>query len=294
MTLFKPVWAAWLLATLSTGAFAAPIDLNTWSQQGDSENGRWNVSADGSSVLQTINGDPTFFVSDTNYLNTQFDGSFRVNTNSDNDFIGFVFGYQAPLGAGADTQTFDMFLFDWKQGNQGTASEGFTLSYINGAVTADDNTAGAFWGKDAATTGDSDINVIGTDFGVDRGWASNTSYDFNLLYQTDRIQIRIDGGDFLDETIFDVTPGDVAGLSSFADGRFGFYNLSQANVSYQGFTQVLAPPIDPCAGTFTDDGCSVPPVLPPVAGVPEPGPLGLVLFSGALALVSLRKKQKAH
>lgn len=289
MTFFKPIGAAWLLAMLSMGTTAAPIDLNTWNQQGEAENGRWNVSADGSSVLQTINGDPTFFVSDTNYLNTEFDGSFRVNTTSDNDFIGFVFGYQAPLGSGANTQSFDMFLFDWKQGNQGDATEGFTLSYINGDVAANDDTSGAFWGKDAAGNGDTDVNLIGTDFGGDRGWANNTSYDFNLLYQTDRIRIRIDGGEFLDETIFDVSPSDVAGLNNFADGRFGFYNLSQANVSYQGFTQVVAPPIDSCAGTFTDEGCSTPPVLPPLVSVAEPESLGLLMLGGALALVRLRK-----
>ena len=62
--------------TLSMSAMAAPIDLNSWSQQGVAGNGNWAVSADGSSVFQSINGNPTYFVSDDEYLNTRFDGSF--------------------------------------------------------------------------------------------------------------------------------------------------------------------------------------------------------------------------
>src|SRR5690554_3436137 len=86
---------AGLYATTAS-AVPVPIDLNTWTEEGAPSNGNWVVSGDGSSVNQTINGDPTFFVSPNNFLNTAFDGSFSVNTTGDDDFIGFVFGYQSP------------------------------------------------------------------------------------------------------------------------------------------------------------------------------------------------------
>lgn len=279
-------------ALLSMGANAAPIDLNTWSQQGVAANGNWAVSADGSTVNQSINGDPTFFVSDTNYLNTEFDGSFQVGRNFDNDFIGFVFGYQSPLSSNADDpENFNMFLFDWKQGNQGRASEGFTLSYINGMVEADDDTAGAFWGKDNASASnlDSDVQLIANNFGNDLGWVDDVLYDFNLTYQSNRIRITIDGGTFNDETIFDVGPDAVAGLNSFQDGRFGFYNLSQQDVTYQGFTETVV--VDPCIANPTLPGCVVtPPPPPPPTGVPEPSSIGLMLLGGAFALFRQRRR----
>src|SRR5690606_6053488 len=82
-------------ATLSTAAFSAtiPIDLNTWEKRGPSANGNWTVTPDGSSVFQSINGDPTFFVSPDNQINKTIRGSIRVETTTDDDYIGFVFGF---------------------------------------------------------------------------------------------------------------------------------------------------------------------------------------------------------
>jgi len=61
-------------------ANADPIDLSTWTQWGPSGNGVWEVSSDHTTVLQRVNGDPTYFVSDDDYINTQFDGEFSVQT----------------------------------------------------------------------------------------------------------------------------------------------------------------------------------------------------------------------
>ncbi|SFK15040.1 Thrombospondin C-terminal region [Nitrosomonas aestuarii] len=67
-----------------------------------------------------------------NNLNqTQYsiDGSWQVTTSSDDDYMGFVFGYQNPS---------NFYMFDWKQGTQGyvgtTAVEGMTLKVFQGAT----------------------------------------------------------------------------------------------------------------------------------------------------------------
>jgi hypothetical protein len=49
------------------------VNLNSWTDEsfGDSD---WDVSGDGLTVVQNVNGDPTFFYGDFNSFNTQFNG----------------------------------------------------------------------------------------------------------------------------------------------------------------------------------------------------------------------------
>lgn len=199
----------------------APIDLRDWRRQGPSGNGNWIVAGDGLSVLQTINGNPTFFVSPNNLIDTVVRGRFQVATSGDDDFVGFVFGYRSPLAEnGDDPNTNEFLLFDWKQANQTAfgqfAQEGFTLSRVSGRITD----VGRFWGHVEGP----DLEVLGTDYGNDKGWNDFQEHDFELVYQRDRVRISIDG-----RLIFDVA-------GTFEPGRFGFYNFSQSQVRYRSFT----------------------------------------------------------
>ncbi len=210
------IMMALLIAPLN--AFSTPIDLSTWSSP--DTNGNWVISPDNKSVNQTKNGEPTIFLSDTVYSNTIFNGKFKVGANWDDDFIGFVFGYQ-------DSSNY--FLFDWKQNTQnysGYAYEGFTLSRI--IDDGDSNLEVNFW----THTGD-DIDVLSKQYGNDKGWEDNVEYDFTLEYTATNIKI------FIDSTqIFDVD-------GTFSAGKFGFYNYSQQDVTYQGFDQTAAPVPEP-------------------------------------------------
>ena len=191
----------------------------------------------GGSVLQTINGDSTFFVSPDDQFNKEIKGKFGVETTYDNDYIGFVFGYQTPAGTGSDL---NFILFDWKQADQWGSREGFTLIRVNGTSGIPFSTSTPHHTENLANGYD----VWATDYGSTRGWADKTVYDFTLLYQTNRIKIDIKGGsdDFATgETIFDIAPSDV-GVGSFFNGKFGFYNLSQSDVRYQSFVESAAPP----------------------------------------------------
>lgn len=203
-----------------TSAQFSPVDLNNWSQEGLANNGNWNISTDGTSVLQTINGAPTFFVSPDTIFNTVVRGKFIVETTGDDDFIGFVFGYQRPVG---EEEYFNFILFDWKQITQRwniwTGYEGFTLARIEGIITGALSSGNVpYWGH-----ADTNMQVIATKYADTLGWADNTEYMFELSYRSDRIIIKIDS-----VTIFNVS-GD------FPQGRFGFYNYSQPYVRYQEF-----------------------------------------------------------
>jgi len=208
-------------------AQSAVIDLNTWAEQGPPANGTWTVAADGSSVFQSINGNPTFFVSPNNYINTTFQGKFGVETTSDDDYIGFIFGSTSAVTA----TTSNMFLFDWKQLLQTGSQPGFTLSKVTGGANSI-----PFDNHHLDATG---YDVLATDTGTGKGWADNTVYDFFLTYQSNRILIELQGGSFSTKTtIFDISNP----ANDNPSGTFGFYNYSQQSVRYQGFTEDVAPP----------------------------------------------------
>lgn len=263
-TFIKATTLGFAAIAISTTAYAAPtpIDLRTWRQEGPPANGNWVVSADGTFVRQTINGLPTFFVSPDNFINTTINGKIKSD-GQDNDFIGFVFGYQSPIAANGDkANDFNFLLFDWKQSvirNGGfveRTNEGFGLAKVNGTFPTIDDVRASFIRHEES----SKFDLLDTDYGEDKGWKRNKEYDFTLLYQTDRIKIDIDG-----ETIFDVS-------GEFQPGRFGFYNLSQANVRYSGFTQEETPPSK---------------------SVPEPSSaLGLLAFSTFGINFLLKRKQQ--
>ncbi|MFQ5964050.1 MAG: MopE-related protein [Candidatus Scalinduaceae bacterium] len=216
------------------------LDLNTWTKEGPDVIVNWIVAPDGSSVQMSghISTIPTFFVSpEENFINTTIRGTMKVETTGDDDFIGFVFGYQKPVAANGDVNTdFDLLLFDWKQFAQSGAEEGFTLNRVNGSIT---DFSPGFWQH----TDSAEWEVLGTDFGSEKGWLDNVEYEFELIYQTDRIIISIDGN-----TIFDVA-------GTFPEGRIGFYNFSQPTTRYtidlikganlEGFeTRLQSPPGD--------------------------------------------------
>jgi hypothetical protein len=74
-----------------------PIDLSNWTVEGNPANGNWEIASDSLSVLQKINGAPTFFVGPDTLINTVIRGNLKVETTGDDDFIGFVFGFQIPV-----------------------------------------------------------------------------------------------------------------------------------------------------------------------------------------------------
>ena len=224
------------------------VDLSDWEQQGNLANGDWEVSGSEQEIVtQSENGDPTYYVSPSNFVNGTVTGSFEVTTagNDDNDFIGFVFGYQSPVSdLGDETDDFDFYLFDWKQERQvndtdfgdttADGREGFSLSRVQ---ASSDNTLiedGVFWSHES-TTG---FTRLDEQYGSEEGWEDETEYEFELVYNEDQVRISIDG-----EVIFDIT-------GSFEAGRFGFYNYSQPGVEYSEFESTGAPPTA-VADTYT-------------------------------------------
>ncbi len=198
----------------------APISLFDWTAQGNLGISTWQIAADGNSVVQTQNGDPSFFVGTQDLIDVTLRGRMRVLTSSDDDFIGLVMGYRGPFSN--DDNALEAILFDWKQGDQTFsgrfAAAGPALTRVTGQDITD--FLDTYWGH----TSNSNFDVLANDFGSSNGWLDNTFYDFEVQYGADRIVVLID-----DQVVFDVE-------GEFPSGRFGFYNYSQPDVEYELFT----------------------------------------------------------
>jgi hypothetical protein len=216
------------------------VDLSGWTPVNSTAtssggNADWQVAMDGLSVLQVNNSNPGFFLSDFDVANSVIDGTFTVETTGDDDLMGFVFGYQ-------DLTHF--YLFDWKQLTQGfcggTATAGMAVKVVD---TDTDLVCVDLWNTEgvAGQTTKLYSNAI--------PWADNTEYGFTLDFAPGAFTITIRQG----ETVLDTI---VLADSTFTSGLFGFYNNSQNQVRYTGFTdtQVLSGDYAYDADGFDPDG----------------------------------------
>lgn len=68
------------------------------------------------SVRQSINADPSIFIGDFDSVSQQIEGLWEIESSGDDDFVGFVFGYQ---------NRHQYYLFDWKQKRQSYSNWGY-------------------------------------------------------------------------------------------------------------------------------------------------------------------------
>jgi hypothetical protein len=205
-------------------------------------------------VTQTVNGNPTVFYSDFNGQGRSLSGSIRVNTTSDDDFIGFVLGFDAGELASSST---DFLLIDWKQinqsGNGGLALEGLAISRVTAGLQDD---GGAWWHSPAeGVTELARANTLGS-----TGWDDHTTYTFDIEFTSSNVKVFVNN----------VLELDVNG--TFSDGRFGFYNYSQQSVTYAGIEDDILPP--------------------PPPPVPEPASGALMIAGFALAGGAARRRSR--
>jgi len=233
-----------VLVTLILNLCYTQVDFNTWIEEADPNYGEWNVQAGGLSVLQTVNGDPTFYCTPDTLMNVIISGKISVNDGGppppyfDNDWVGFVFGFKEP-NASTTYDDYDFWLFDWKQETQQVGGgwlgqEGFSLCRVNGHIAGNNDIYKYFW----AHTNDATFQVVDSLWGTGYGWNTYQEYRFELTYTSTRIVIVIDW-----DTIFDIN-------GCFEAGRFGFYNYSQKDVLYEDFNYRLKIDYSPTESCF--------------------------------------------
>lgn len=197
------------------------IDFNTWSEAGLDSQGDWIVAADGKSVNQTINGSPTFYNGNREFLNVKFSGKMRTDYANDDDYMGMVFGYQGDVLANNYPITVKTYVFGWKQKDQVVGGHnwpaGFSLVEVNKTITDNKSFYEAFAPPFTGST------VLAVDYGASKGYTAGVDYNVSIEYTSSNIKIYVD-----DNLIFDVD-------GCFTPGRVGFYNYSQPDVTYSDF-----------------------------------------------------------
>lgn len=232
-------WALLGLGLVGGPATAEPVMFDEWTVEGAADAGDWQVSDDGMTVRQQTNGAPTFFVSPDDLTVDTFTGSITVDANAgDGDYFGVVLGYTNPLGdesVQCDTEDCrqDYVLFDWKHDDQDVAKAGMSLVRINRDDDVRTTNGGdCFWPHtDSPETG---CDVLATDYAPEKGWQFGVTYDLRFTYTASRIKVERIEDPNAPITIFDVT-------GTFPAGRVGFYNYSQAGVTYAGFDATQSP-----------------------------------------------------
>ena len=192
-----------------------PVDFRDWDIVGAGDG--WNIDQDGARATRTVNGSPTYIVSPDVFSAVEVRGTMGVNTSVDDDIIGFVFGFSAPLVNTQDTANteFDHLSFSWKQATQFGAPEGFLLSRVERRGIGAD----VF-----AVTHSPPTEVLAARTGSRTGWVDRTQYDFRAVYTSERIEIFID-----DEPVFEVD-------GQFETGRIGIFTSSQISAQFSDFS----------------------------------------------------------
>ncbi len=202
------------------------VDLRGWMKEEflvDGVSAVWTVAADGLSVYQSINSQPSVFLSPLPAIGTFLEGTIRVESGGtwDDDFIGFVLGFDVGDSFNPDS---DFLVVDWKQQDQSGALRGLAVSRAFGAMGEE------FWAHN-------DMPENGTGNGVTElaraltlgrtGWVENREYHFRFEVAPDRLKIWVDGVQQFDLAV------------TVPAGKFGFYNFSQEAVRYRGFSSGL-------------------------------------------------------
>jgi hypothetical protein len=171
---------------------------------------------DGLVAIQTANPMASAYVKDQELANAIIKGSISVSTSSDDDYFGFVFGWQDPE---------HFYLLDWKQAQQndsacGQAEAGFALK----VVSSDEELTSCadLW----AAAGTERVVPLSSATDNPEGWVENVTYDFTLVYRPGDIEVTIKDGERI---VAEIQSTD----ATYPSGRFGFYNYSQEGVRYE-------------------------------------------------------------
>ncbi|KAJ7380253.1 hypothetical protein OS493_010968 [Desmophyllum pertusum] len=147
----------------------------------------WKVNKKGNEIQQVVNSVATILVGNQVYRDVEYRGTFFVNTHSDDDIIGIVFGYQSPK---------NFFVASWKQTRQvywdsrpfrAKAESAFNIKKINSASGPSQMLRNVLWHTGNVTN---EATLLWKD-PKGHGWQDKKAYRWQLVYLPSKSTMRL-------------------------------------------------------------------------------------------------------
>ncbi|XP_002731598.1 cartilage oligomeric matrix protein-like [Saccoglossus kowalevskii] len=191
--------------------------------EGDAQSDpKWVIYDQGREIIETVNSDPGILIAYPGFGGVDYDGTFFVNSVTDDDYAGFVFGYQ-------DNKSF--YVVMWKQKEQtywkstpfrSVAEPGIHLKAVKSVTGPGETLRNSLW-----NTGDTEgqVTLLWTD-PRNEGWKDKVAYRWNVIHRPaiGLIRIKLYEGAVLvadSRNIIDTT---------MRGGRLGAFCFSQEGV----------------------------------------------------------------